>query len=174
MVCFLDQVTVRNLKSPSLMHCRIASLLKSLILICEWSDKDVCDKKNQGRVRKLEIEEQPGESVAEDCVNWFDLPWESHCGEKCRHSLKKIFLQRTFFFKRRSKVWLILVIEIEHGCSTKHNQNHNDHFRFDSYNISSHRTILCGTVMVCFSIQNLILKYRLYGGSPHWIDSSWT
>ena len=103
MVWFLDQVTVRNLKSPSLMHCRIASLLKSLILICEWSDKDVRGKKNQGRMRKLKIEEQPGESVAEDCVNWFDLPWESHCGEKCRHSLKKIFLQCTFSSKEHQR-----------------------------------------------------------------------
>ena len=30
---FVDQITARNLKSPSLMHCRIASLLKSLILV---------------------------------------------------------------------------------------------------------------------------------------------
>ena len=115
MAWFLDQVTLRNLKSLSLMHCRIASLLKSLILICEWSDKDVYDKKNQRRVRKLKIEEQPGESVAEDCVNWFDLPWESHCGEKCRHSLKKNLSTTHFFFKRTSKVWLILVMKIEHG-----------------------------------------------------------
>ena len=112
-------------------------------------------KKNQGRERKLEIEEQPGESVAEDCVNWFDLPWESHCREKCRHSLNKNLSTTHFFFKRTSKVWLILVMKIEHGCSTKHNQNYNDHFRFDSYNISSHRTILRGMVMVCFSIQDL-------------------
>ena len=30
---FGHQVTERNLKSPSLIHCRIASLLKSLILV---------------------------------------------------------------------------------------------------------------------------------------------
>ena len=50
-------------------------------------------------MRKLKIKDQPGESVAEDCVNWFDLPWESHCGEKCRHSLNKSCYKALFYSK---------------------------------------------------------------------------
>ena len=46
---------------------------------------------NIREVRKFKIKAAPGESVAEDCVNWFDLPRESHCGKKCRHGLEKIF-----------------------------------------------------------------------------------
>ena len=51
------------------------------------------------------VEDQPGESVAEDCVNWFDLPWESHCGEKCRHGLKKnkMLHHKFFFFKEHQR-----------------------------------------------------------------------